>query len=149
MALCNVHVTVSGIRHDVCRVSQSFGRISSHTRFPERHQNLAFRVELDDNASLLVFSRRCLQLLGARSARVGYPHISISIDMDAMRPHEHPAAKAPDLLPGLIEVVDRVGFGAETAWSRPGRASVGGPHGFAVTVDGHAIRAAPRSSFRV
>src|SRR5207237_5627358 len=114
MALCNVHITISRISHDVCRVSQGFGRISPHARFPERHQKLTVGTELDDNASLLVFSGKLRELLGARSSRVGHPHVSVSIDVDAMRPREHPATKAPDLLPRLIKVVDGVAFGAET-----------------------------------
>src|SRR6266850_4414 len=76
-----------------------------------------------------------------------HPHISVSIDMDAMRPHEHPSAKAPDLLPSLIEMVDWVRFRAEAARDGPGRASIGGPHRFAIPVDGHAVGAAPRPSF--
>src|SRR5262249_15785208 len=33
--------------------------------------------------------------------------VSISIDVDAVWPDEHAAAKAPDLLPGLVEEMDR------------------------------------------
>ena len=99
MALGHVDVTIARVGHDVSRVGQGFGRISPHARFPQRHQDLAFGTELDDHASLLVFSGKLLELVGARGSCVGHPHISVAIDMDAMRPHEHPAAKAPDLLP--------------------------------------------------
>jgi hypothetical protein len=73
-------------------------RISSDARLPERHQDLAVRAELDDNASLVLFTRKLLEILGARGTCVGHPHIAVSIDVDAVRPHEHPAAEAPDLL---------------------------------------------------
>ena len=144
VALGHVDVAVARVGHDVGRIGQGFGRISPHARLPERHQDLAFGTELDDDASLLVFAGKLLELVGARGARVGHPHIAIAIDMDAVRPHEHPAAKAPDLLPRLIEMVDRVRLGAETARGRPRRASVGRPHGLAIPVDGHAVGAAPR-----
>ena len=146
VALRDVDVAIRRVGHDVGRIGQGFGRISPHARFPERHQDLAFGTELDDHASLVAFSGKLLELLRARRSRVRHPHISISIDMDAVRPHEHPAAKAPDLLPRLIEMVDRVRFGAETARGGPWRASVGRPHGPAVAVDGHAVGAAPRPS---
>src|SRR5205809_529587 len=47
---------------------------------------------------VLVFSGKLLELVGGRHPRVGHPHVSVAIDMDAMGPHEHSAAKAPDLL---------------------------------------------------
>src|SRR5206468_4277364 len=125
------------------RVGQGFGRVSPHARLPQRHQDLPFGTELDDNASLLVFSGKLLEVLLARGSCVGHPHISLSIHMDAMRPHEHPAAKAPDLLTRIIEMVDGVRFGAHTARGGPGRASVGRPHRLAIPVDGHAVGAAP------
>src|SRR5713226_6606275 len=43
-------------------------------------------------------------------------------------------------------MVDRVRFCAEAAWGRPRRASVSGPHGLAIPVDGHAVGTAPWSS---
>jgi len=125
--------------------SVSLGRISLNSRSAQSHEDLAFRTELDDNASFLVFSGKVLEVAGARGARVGHPHIALSIDMDAMRPYEHLAAKAPDLFPGIIEQVDRVCFCAEAAWGRAGRASVSRPHGLAVAVDGHAVGTAPGS----
>ena len=111
---------------------------------PERHQHLAFGTELDDDAALLVFARKLLELVGGRHARVGHPDVSVPIDMDAVRPHEHAAAKAPDLLARFIEMVDRIGLGAETARRGPRRATVGRPYGLAILVDGHAVGAAPR-----
>ena len=98
VALRHVDVAVARIGHDVSRIGQRFGRISPHARLPERQQDLAFRTELHDDASLVAFAGKLLEIVGARGSCVGHPHVSISIDVDAMRPHEHPAAKAPDLL---------------------------------------------------
>src|SRR5215469_3161485 len=64
--------------------------------------------------------------------------------MDAVRPYEHAAAEAPDLLPGFIEEVDRIGLAAETARDDAARAAVGRPHGLAIAGDGDAVGAAPR-----
>ena len=99
VALCHVNVSILRVGHDISRVSQGVGRISPDAGFPQRHEDLAFGTELDDHASLVLFLRRLLEVVRGRGPRVGHPHISISIDMDAMRPHEHSPAKAPDLLP--------------------------------------------------
>ena len=99
MALGDVDVAIGRVGHDVGRIGQGFGRISPHAGLPERHQDLAFGAELDDHAPFACFSGKLLEVVGARGSRVGHPHISLSIDVDAVRPHEHPAAKAPDLLP--------------------------------------------------
>ena len=149
VALGHVDVAIARIGHDVGRIGQRVGRISPHARLAQRHQDLAVGAELDDDASLVAFAGKLLELVRARRARVGHPHIAVAIDVDAVRPHEHPAAKAPDLLPRLVEMVDRVRLGAETARRRPRRASVGRPHGLAVAVDGHAVGAAPRPSLDV
>src|SRR4030095_11082597 len=89
---------------------------------------------------------KLLEIVRARRTRIGYPHIAVSIDVDAMRPHEHPSAETPDLFPRLIEMVNRVRFGAETAGCRSRRASIGRPHRLAIAVDGHAVRATPGPS---
>jgi hypothetical protein len=105
---------------------------------------LPFGTELDNNATLLVFTRKLDAFFGCRNASIGHPHVSISIDVDAMWPDKHTAAKAPDLLPSLVEEMDRVCFGAEAARSNSGRAPVRRPNGLAVPVDGYTIGAAPR-----
>src|SRR4029434_43905 len=68
----------------------------------------------------------------------------VSIDVDAVRPHEHAAAKAPDLLPCLVEEMDRVCLGAEAARGNPWRATVRRPNGLTVPVDGYTVGPAPR-----
>src|SRR5260221_14688022 len=68
--------------------------------------------------------------------------------MDAMWPHEHPSAKAPDLLPRIVKKVDGICFCTEAARNCPGRASVRRPHGLAIPVDGHSVRTTPWSSLR-
>src|SRR5216117_4007935 len=59
-------------------------------------------------------------------------------------PHEHPAAKAPDLLARLVEEMDRVCLGAEAARGNSWRATVRRPNGLAVPVDGYTVGTAPR-----
>ncbi len=144
VALSHVNVATARIGYDVGRIGQRFGWISSDARFPQGHEDLAFGVELDDHASLVAFARKLGELLRARRACVGHPHISIAVDVDAVRPHEHPSAKAPDLLPRLIELVNGVGLRPETTRSGSRGTTVGRPHGLAVAVDGHTVGAAPR-----
>src|SRR5262245_5830661 len=98
MTLGDVHVAVSWIGHDVGWIGQRLGRISSHAGLAEGHQHLAVRTELDDHTSLLVLARELLEFLNARRTRVSHPHVTLSIHVDAMRPDEHPAAEASDLL---------------------------------------------------
>ena len=148
MTLGHVDVAIAGVGDDGVRIGQSVRRISPHARRPQCHQHLAFGTELDDDASLLVLARKLLELVGARHARVRHPHVSVAIDMDAVRPHEHSAAEAPDLLARRVEKMDRVGLGAETAGLDPRRATVGRPHGLAVPVDGDAVGSAPRPSLQ-
>ena len=97
MALGHVDVAVARVGDDGVRIGQRVRRISPHARRPQRHQHLAFGTELDDDASFLVFARKLPELVGVRHPRVRHPHVSVPIDMDAMRPHEHSAAEAPDL----------------------------------------------------
>src|SRR5580765_5797696 len=97
MTLGDVNVAVGRVGGDVVRLAQRVRRISLHARFAERHQHLALWAELDDNVPLLVLARILLQLVGARYARVSHPHVALALDMDAVRPYEHAAAKAPDL----------------------------------------------------
>src|SRR6266850_2364556 len=108
MAFGHVHVAIAWVRDDIRGVRQGFGRISSHAGFPKGHEDLAVRAELDDHASFVLFAGKLFEIICGWGSRVGHPQISISIDMDTMWPDEHPAAKAPDLLARLIEMVDRV-----------------------------------------
>ncbi len=148
MTLGHIDVAVGGIGHHVCRFGQGLRRISLHAWCAQRHQHLALRTELDDNASLLPFSRRLLQLVCGGGARVGHVNVSVTVDMDAMRPHEHSAAKAPDFLPGCVEKVNRVCSAAETPGHGARRATVDCPDGLAVFVDGYAVGATPRPFLR-
>src|SRR5439155_27025848 len=56
----------------------------------------------------------------------------------------HPPAKAPGLLPSLVEEMDRVCLGAEAARGNSWRATVRCPNGLAVPVDGDTVGPAPR-----
>src|SRR5262245_8828824 len=143
MALRHVNIAVAWVRDDVVGLGQPIRRISLHARFAQRHQHLAIGTELDDNAAFLVFTRKLDAFFGCRNASVGHPHVSMSIDVDAVWPDEHTTAKAPDLLPGLVEEMDRVCLSAETAWSNSCRASVRCPNGLAVAVDGDTVGPTP------
>ena len=98
MALGHVHIAIARVRYDVRGVRQRFGRIAPHAGFTQRHENLAVGAELDDDAPFVLFSGKFLEVICSRGSSVSHPYIAISIDMDAMRPHEHSGAKAPDLL---------------------------------------------------
>ena len=129
VALRHVDVTVPQVRHDVGRVGQRVGRIASDARRPQCHQHVAVRAELDDHTSLVAFSGKRLKLVGACRSCVGHPHVAVSIDMDAMRPDEHPRPEASDLLSRLVEQVNGVRVGTDASRGRARRASIDRPHG--------------------
>src|SRR5712691_11196267 len=66
--------------------------------------------------------------------------------MQAVRPHEHAAAKTREPLARLIELLDRIHRGPDAAVSIS--ASVSHPHGHAIPVDGDAVGGAPRPPLR-
>src|SRR5262245_32569749 len=134
MALRNVYIAVARVGDNVVRFGQRVRRISLHAGFAQRHQHLAIGTELDDNAALLVFTRKLDAFFGCRNASVGHPDVSISIDVDAVWPHEHAAAKAPDLLPCIVEEMNRVCLGAEAAWGNSWRATVRRPNRLTVPI---------------
>src|SRR6185295_1263114 len=135
VALGDVNIAILWVGHDVVWIGQRLRRIAAHARLAECHQHLAVRTELDDGTALLVLARELLQLIGRRRPRVGHPDIALAIDMDAVRPHEHATAEASDLLPLIVEQMDRVGLGAETAGRDPRRATVGGPYRLAIAIN--------------
>src|SRR5262249_49928405 len=142
MALRNVYIAVAGVRDDVVRLGQRVRWISLHSRSAQRHKHLAIGTELDNNAALLVFPRKLGAFFGCRERERRSP-TRFHLDRRGW-PDEHAAAKAPDLLPGLVEEMDRVCLGAETAWSNSWRAPVRCPNGLAGAVDGYTIGTAPR-----
>ena len=97
MAFGHVDITGHRIRDDVGRVGQCVGRITPDAWGAQCHQDLPVGTELDDDATLVTFAREHLEFVGARRACVGHPHVTVAIDVDAMWPHEHPRAEAPDL----------------------------------------------------
>src|SRR5215468_11702952 len=143
MALRNVYIAVARVRDDVVRLGQRVRWISLNPRSAQRHEHLAIGTELDNNAALLVFTRKLDAFFGCRNASVGHPHVSISVDVDTVWPDEHAAAKAPDLLPGLVEEMNRVCLGSETARGNSWRATVRRPNGLTVPIYGDTVGAAP------
>src|SRR5262249_41124752 len=115
MALGHVNVAVAGVGDDVGWLGQGVRWISAHARLSQRHEHFAFRAELDDDAPLRDLSGKFREIVRARYTGVGHPHVAVAVHMDAVRPYEHSAAKAPDLLPGFVEMVNWICLGAETA----------------------------------
>src|SRR5262249_16773182 len=97
MAFGHVYVASALVGDDIRRVCQCLWRISPHAGFSKRHEDLALRAEFDDDAAFVLLSGELFEVICTGGSRVGDPHIAVSIHMDAMRPHEHPAAKAADL----------------------------------------------------
>src|SRR6516165_7116804 len=50
-------------------------------------------------------------------------HFALPINVNAVRPHEHSAAKASDLFARFIEMMDRIGGGPKATWRSPRRTS--------------------------
>jgi hypothetical protein len=66
-----------------------------------------------------------------------------------MRPHEHPAAEAPDFHAGFINQVDRIRLCAKAARDCARRAPIHCPYGLAVSVDRDSIGTAQGRFVRV
>ena len=145
VTFCDVHIASRSGEH-VGRIGQGLRRVSRHAGFPESHKHFSLRAELDDDASLIFFVWKHLELLRRGASCVGHPDISIGVDMNAVRPHEHIAAKTCEPVTGLIELLDRVHFSTDAA--RCCSTSIGDPHGLAVAVNGDAVRCAPRPACR-
>ena len=144
MALGHVHIAVAWIGDDVVGLGQRFGGISFHAGGAQRHQHLAVGTELDDDAAFFFFARKFRALLRAPHARVGHPYVAVAVDVDAVRPHEHARAEAAHFFSALVEEMDRVDLGAETAGGDSRRAAVRRPNRLTVAIDGDAVGAAPR-----
>ena len=135
-------------RYDVGRVGQRLRRVAPHARLAKRHQHLAFGAELHHGAALVAFAGKLLELLGARRPRVGHPDVAVAIDVDAVRPHEHPAPKLLSSFPVSSNSWTGFALVPRQPGAVSGRAAVGRPHGLPVAVDGHAVGAAPRPFLR-
>ena len=81
--------------------------VPRHACFPEGHQQLAVRAELED---LMAGAQAGFRRHGhaACAHRVGHPQIALAIDGEAVRPDEHPAAEALDDVALGVELEDRV-----------------------------------------
>src|SRR5262249_21225995 len=108
VAFGDIDVTIARVRDDVGWVRQRFGRISSHARFTKGKKHFTLGTEFDDHASFVLFC-----------ASIGHPNIPIPINVNAMRPYEHSAAKASDLFAGFVEMVNRIRIGPKAAWRSP------------------------------
>ena len=101
VAIGDEDIAIGG-NHDIARGHKVVRPGSGDSRRPERHQHLPPRAELDNLMPPLPFRRP------RRADRVGYPHVAVAIDVDAMGPDEHPAAEARDYLAVGAELEDRI-----------------------------------------
>ena len=80
---------------------------AGHAGLAERHQHLAIGAELDD---LMAELSACL--CGHRdrvlTRGIGRPHVAFAIDVQPVRPDEHPGTEALDDVALCVEFVDRV-----------------------------------------
>ena len=106
VAVGDEHLT-GGIGHDTRRRSEMDLVVAGDSRFAQRHQHLAIRAELaDDVPGFDAGFRRGGDRRFRR--RVGHPDVGLSIDVHAVRPDEHPAAKAALGSAIFVEPVDRI-----------------------------------------
>src|SRR5206468_5433471 len=78
MTFGDIHVTVARIGYHVGGLRQSLRRVTPHAGLPQRHEYLALRAELDDNASLILFAAELLELI-APGAPASVPHTLASL----------------------------------------------------------------------
>lgn len=74
-------------------------RFPGLARRADRHEQLALGGELEHG----VAGRG-----GAGPPRIGDPHVAVVVDIDPVRPRDHPAAEAAQQVPLLVEEQDRV-----------------------------------------
>ena len=98
--------------------------ISGDASLPQRHQDLSIRVKFEDLLALAVLP-----------LSVGHPNVSLLIDVNTVRKHEHAAAKALEQFTGRIELQNRWKIGSR---ARIGSAAFGHPHA-TVAIDSTAL----------
>src|SRR5262245_34323673 len=116
MTFGDIHIAIGWIGENGSRLRERAGRIPAHARRAERQEHFSFGAELDDDAALAGVVRIFRALLFAWRSGVGHPDVAQAIDMNAVRPHEHSAAKAADLFSRLIEMVNWIRIGPEASW---------------------------------
>jgi hypothetical protein len=101
---------------DVTWCSEVIGSAALFAECAQRHQHLAGRTELDHDLAALVPLRRPVH-----RHRVGHPDVALAIDIDAVRPDEHAAAKAGHDLAVRAELHNRVGLRVAALVAEAGR----------------------------
>src|SRR5687768_2023208 len=88
MAVCDEDGTIRS-DDDIRRTVEDVGAAPETPRLAERQEHLAVGAELDN---LMTLAGYAVDAVGG----VGDPDVAVAIDVDAMRRHEHPGAKAGD-----------------------------------------------------
>src|SRR5262245_59170910 len=96
-----------GCLDNVCWRVERVGSAAGDTRLAQREHDFAVRVVRNDRLPLADHPR--IALLDAR-ARDGVrpPHAAVPPDVQTMRPHHRPRTPAFDVLPGLVDLEDRI-----------------------------------------
>src|SRR5438128_6749571 len=80
MAFGDIHVTAARIGYHVGGLGQGLRRVTPHAGFPQRHENLALRAELDDNASFIFLTAELFELILPGGSPIVPPYIPIPIE---------------------------------------------------------------------
>ena len=132
------HEHVARGRHDdVARRGEVVRTAAFNARCSKRQQHLAGGAELDDDVAPLVALRNAVG-----GHRFGHPDVAFAIDVEAVRPDEHAAAKGLRHLAVGSELHDGVGLGiaafvAEARWILEAFAPDNRPDVLTVRVDHH------------
>ena len=83
-----------GHRDDVARLVQVRRWVACDARCPQCQEDFAFGAELHHRVALALGVGKLLELGRGRGARVGHPHVTLTVDMKAVGEDEAAAAKA-------------------------------------------------------
>ncbi len=139
---------------------RGIGRLSGHVaaRLAERQQDFALRRELDHLVAHHLRGHRGQWRIGRRTRRargevaltVGDPHVAVTIDVNAVREHEHALAEARHHLAVRIELehgVERRHLALRAIPAAVGLAALGNPDAAAVLVDIDRAGRSPGAAF--
>src|SRR5205823_14404705 len=104
-----------GSDRDIAGGVEVIGAAAGYSWRTQCHQYFSVRAELDDLLTALVTLRGPVG-----GYRVGDPDVAVRVDIESVRPDEHPAAKAFEHVAVLIEFVDRIGLRIPAFVAEPG-----------------------------
>src|SRR5262245_62015439 len=88
---------------DSGRLIKGIRAIAGHPGLAERHQDFAFRTELENLVTLSV----PVGILAVGAFSVAHPNIAFPVDVDSMRADKHSSAKALHQFSRLVELQNR------------------------------------------